>query len=66
MLDTCGKTAKEIAAAIGKTLAKFERFHNAKCISIEGDSGGGGAVANGVLVDLARYIRCITRPQQGP
>ena len=45
-IDTCGKTGGEIAAAIGKSLAQFERFHNARCISIEGDSGGGGAVMN--------------------
>ena len=66
--DSCEGTAEAVSTAVGLSLSHFEMFTNAKCISITGDSGGGGQVmaiikyllANEALHPLlARFIRCI-------
>ena len=43
-IDTCGKTAEEVANGIDKSIKRLGRLAPAKCISLTGDAGGCGAV----------------------
>ena len=67
-IDKCGHSAKEVVVGIKKSFQRIKMLVPlAKCVSSEGDAGGGGYVQSTfgplrmaeVLVDWARYINCL-------
>ena len=67
-IDKCGHSSKEVVAGINKSFNCIQMLvPGVKCISSEGDAGGGGSVQStfddlivaNVLEDSSRFINCL-------
>ena len=64
----CGHTTECVVAGVKKSFDRIKMLvPEVKCISSEGDAGGGGSVqsmfcpliSNGVLEEFSRFINCL-------